>query len=126
MSFWSHIGLSIVDKLTDNAFDKLGNAIKDGDVSKVVSELKSIFDGVEDKLGDITDLFEDTIDDAKKQIRNDLSKAKRRMMREARMDMQNLQDEFGDKLIEALRPTIDLIVEEEVQIRLEAMNVKED
>ena len=26
MSFWSHIGLSVIDKITDNAFDKLGNA----------------------------------------------------------------------------------------------------
>ena len=30
MSFLSHIGLSIVDKLTGNALDKVGNAIKDG------------------------------------------------------------------------------------------------
>ena len=51
MSFFSHIGLSIVDKVTGNALDKLGNAIKDGDVKELVSQFTSILDGVEDKLG---------------------------------------------------------------------------
>ena len=41
MSFLSHIGLSVVDKLTGNALDKLGNAIKDGDVTKIVEQFTS-------------------------------------------------------------------------------------
>ena len=50
MSFFSHIGLSVIDKLTDNALDKLGNAIKSGDVSEILKQFKGILEGVEDKL----------------------------------------------------------------------------
>ena len=50
MSFFSDIGLSVIDKLTGNALDKLGNAIKDGDVKKIVEMFREILDGVEDKL----------------------------------------------------------------------------
>ena len=51
MSFFSHIGLSVIDKLTGNALDKLGNAIKDGDVTELVKQFTGILEGVEDKLG---------------------------------------------------------------------------
>ena len=87
MSFFSHIGLSVIDKLTDNALDKLGNAIKDGDVSELVKQFTSILNGVEDKLGDIGDLFEDAIDDAKKDVRREVNQVKRRLIREAREEM---------------------------------------
>ena len=57
---------SVRDKLT-NALDKLGNAIKDGDVSKSSSSSRGILEGVEDKLGDgQAILFERCIDDAKR------------------------------------------------------------
>ena len=53
MSFFSHIGLSVIDKVTGNAgVDKVGNAIKDGDVNELVKQFTSIIlNGVEDKLG---------------------------------------------------------------------------
>ena len=74
MSFFSRIGLSIVDKVTGNALDKLGNAIKDGDVTELVKQFTGILEGVEDKLGDVGDLFEDAIDDAKKDVRREVSR----------------------------------------------------
>ena len=68
MSFFSRIGLSIVDKLTGNALDKLGNAIKDGDVKKIVEMFRDILEGVEDKLGEASELFEDAIETGKKDM----------------------------------------------------------
>ena len=76
MSFLSHIGLSVVDKLTGNALDKLGNALKAGDVTEVVGLFKGILDGVEVKLGDVSDLFEDAIDDAKRDVRREVARVK--------------------------------------------------
>ena len=45
MSFWSHHRPeALIDPITDNAFDKLGNALKDGDVKEVDSLFKGIVD----------------------------------------------------------------------------------
>ena len=118
MSFLSHIGLSVIDKLTDNALDKLGNAIKDGDVKEVLSQFTSILEGVEDKLGLVGDLIDDLVDDAKKDIRREISQAKRKMVREARKEMQNLHEQFGDKVAEAMQAKIAWMVEAEVERRM--------
>ena len=118
MSFLSHIGLSVVDKLTGNALDKLGNAIKDGDVSKIVSQFTEILEGVEDKLGDVGDLFEDAIDDAKKDVRKEVYRVKRRLVRETRQEMEALHDQFVDKMAEAMEVKIkELVKLDEVECR---------
>ena len=114
MSFLSHIGLSIVDKLTGNALDKVGNAIKDGDASELIKQLKSIFEGVEDRLEEISDLFEGEIDNAKKAVRREVSKVKRQLLRETREELQELQAQFGDKLADAMKEQIERLVELEV------------
>ena len=114
MSFLSHIGLSVVDKLTGNALDKLGNAIKDGDVTKIVSQFTEILEGVEDKLGDVSDLFEDAIDDAKKDVRREVNKVRRRLIRETREEMESLHEQFVDKMAEAMESKIKELVEAEV------------
>ena len=118
MSFFSHIGLSVVDKITGNALDKVGNAIKDGDVSELVKQFTSVLDGVEDKLGDIGDLFEDAIDEAKKDVRREVSKVKRRLIRETREEMENLHEQFGEKIAESMRVQIAEMVEAEVARRI--------
>ena len=117
MSFFSHIGLSIVDKVTGNALDKLGNAIKDGDIKEITSLFKGILEGVEDKLGDVSDLLEDVIDEAKKDIRREVAKVKRRLIRETREEMEQLSEDFGEKMIEAMRPQIRKMVAEEFDAR---------
>ena len=114
MSFLSHIGLSVVDKLTGNALDKLGNAIKDGDVTELVKQFTGILEGVEDRLGDVSDLFEDFTDDAKKDIRREIARVKRRLLREARVELEELYEDFGDKMVEAMKPQIAELVEAEV------------
>ena len=119
MSFLSHIGLSVVDKLTGNALDKLGNAIKDGDVSEVISQFTGILEGVEDKLGDVGDLFEDAIDDAKKDVRREVAKVKRRLIRETRQEMEKVHAEFGDRMADAMEAKIQGMVEAEVAKRME-------
>ena len=118
MSFFSHIGLSVVDKITGNALDKVGNAIKDGDVSELVKQFTSVLDGVEDKLGDIGDLFEDAIDEAKKDVRREVSKVKRKLIRETREEMENLHEQFGEKIAESMRVQIAEMVEAEVSKRM--------
>ena len=118
MSFWSHIGLSVIDKITDNAFDKLGNAIKDGDVSEVISQFTGILEGVEDKLGDISDLFEGAIEDAKKDVRLEISKVKRRLIRETRKEMERVHAEFGEKMAETMEAKLQSMVEAEVDRRM--------
>ena len=120
MSFLSHIGLSVVDKLTGNALDKLSNALKAGDVTEVVGLFKGILDGVEVKLGDVSDLFEDAIDDAKRDVRREVARVKRRLVREAREELEAMHEQFGDKLIEAMEPKIAGLVEAEVAKRLAA------
>ena len=118
MSFFSHIGLSVIDKITDNALDKVGNAIKDGDAKELVSQFTSILDGVEDKLGGIADQFEDAIDDGKKHMRHEISSAKRRLVREARADLEKLHAEFGEKIIEAMRGKVETMIALEVERRI--------
>ena len=118
MSFLSHIGLSVVDKLTGNALDKLGNAIKDGDVTELVKQFTGILEGVEDKLGDVSDLFEDAIDDAKKDVRREIARVKRRLVRETKAEMEALYEDFGDKMVEAMKPQIAELVEAEVAKRM--------
>ena len=118
MSFFSHIGLSVVDKLTGNALDKLGNAIKDGDVSDIIKQFTGILEGVEDKLGDVSDLFEDVIDDAKKDVRREVTRVKRRLVRETKAEMEALYEDFGDQMVEAMKPQIAELVEAEVAKRL--------
>ena len=115
MSFLSHIGLSVIDKMTGNALDKLGNAIKDGDVSEVIGQFTGILEGVEDKLGDISDLFEDAIDKAKKEVRYEVRLVKRKMMREVRDDLKDLHAQFGDKIAAAMEAKIAEMVEAEVE-----------
>ena len=119
MSFFSHIGLSVIDKLTDNALDKLGNAIKSGDVSEILKQFKGILEGVENKLGDISDLFEDATEDAKQDMRRELTQTKRRMMREARDEFKQLQERFGDTLTDAIKPMIAELVDAEVRRQLD-------
>ena len=116
MSFLNHIGLGFLDPT--NELDKAANAIKSGDVSAIIKQLKVIFDGVEDRLGDISDLFEDAAEDAKKGMRRELTQAKRRMIREAREELSQLQERFGDTLAEAMKPMIAELVEAEVERRL--------
>ena len=84
----------------------MGNAIKDGDASELINQLKSIFEGVEDRLEEISDLFEGEIDNAKKAVRREVSKMKRKLLREAREDLQDLQAQFGDKLADAMKEQI--------------------
>ena len=115
MSFFSHIGLSIVDKITGNALDKVGNAIKDGDVSELIKQFRGLLEGVEDKLGDVSELFEDAIDDAKKDVRREVTRMKRKLVRETRQELETMHDQFLD----ALRPTIAELVEAEVSRRLD-------
>ena len=119
MSFLSHIGLSIVDKLTGNALDKVGNAIKDGDVGELTKHLTSIFEGVEDRLEEISDLFEGEIDNAKKAVRREVSQMKRKLLRETREEIQELQAQFGDKLADAMKVHISELVEAEVKRQLD-------
>ena len=55
--------------------------------------------GVEDKLGDIGDLFEDAIDDAKKDVRREVSEGQAPAdPRDARDEMEKLHAEFADKM----------------------------
>ena len=115
MSFLSHIGLSFVDKLTNNALDKLGNAIKDGDVEELVKQFTSILSGVEDKLGDVSEIFEDAIDDGKKDVRREINRVKRKILRETREEMDNLFEEFGDKFVEGMKPQIEEMVRNEIE-----------
>ena len=114
MSFFSHIGLSVIDKLTDNAFDKLGNAIKKGDVSEILKQFKWILENVEDKLGDVTDLIDDALEDGKKAFRKEASQVKRRLIRETREDMENLSEQFGEKMADAMEEKIAGLVKAEV------------
>ena len=118
MSFFSHIGLSVIDKVTGNALDKVGNAIKDGDVSELVKQFTGILNGVEDKLGDIGDLFEDAIADAKKDVRREVAKVKRRLVRETREELDTLHAEFGEKVAEAMHDKIQTMVKAEIERRI--------
>ena len=66
MSWLSHVGLGFIDDLTDNALDKMGNAIKKGDIPEVLSQLSSIIDAAEDRFEDIGDLFDGHADKTQK------------------------------------------------------------
>ena len=114
MSFLSHIGLSALDKATGNVLDKAANAIKDGDVKEFIKHLKSILSGVEDKLEEISDIFEDAIDQGKKDVGRHVAKVKRRMMREVREDLESLEDQFSDKMAMAMEAKISELVAAEV------------
>ena len=114
MSFLSHIGLSSIDKLTGNALDKLGNAIKDGDVKGIVKQLTGILDGVEDRLEDISELFEDAVDKGKRDVQRQVTKVKKRMMREVREDLESLEVQFTDKMAKAMESKIQELVAIEV------------
>ena len=114
MSFLSHIGLSSIDKLTGNALDKLGNAIKDGDVKGIVKQLTGILDGVEDRLEDISELFEDAVDKGKRDVLRQVTKVKRRMMREVREDLESLEGQFTDKMAKAMESRLKELVAVEV------------
>ena len=91
MSFLNHIGLGWMDPT--NELDKLGNAIKGGDLSALIKHLKSLFGDVEDRLAEVSELFEDSMEDAKKDMRHEMSRAKRKIVREARRDLELLQEE---------------------------------
>ena len=119
MSFFSHIGLSVIDKLTGNALDKLGNAIKDGDVKKIVEMFREILDGVEDKLGAASELFEDAIETGKKEMRREVARVRRRIVRETRKELEDLHEEFGEKLMEGMRAKVEEMVEVEVEKRMD-------
>ena len=64
-------------------------------MSEILKQFKGILEGVENKLGDISDLFEDATEDAKQDMRRELTQTKRRMMREARDEFKQLQERFG-------------------------------
>ena len=116
MSFLSHIGLSVIDKVTGNALDKMGNAIKKGDVSGLVKQFRGILEGVDDKLDDISELFEDAIDDGKKSVQREVGRVKKKILRETKEEIEALHEEFGDTLtnalMEKLEPRIEAMVEE--------------
>ena len=120
MSFLNRIGLGFLDPT--NELDKLANSFKDGDVSGVLDKLREIFASVEDQVEDIADLFEDKIDSAKKDIQREVLKTKRRLLREARKDLEQFQAQFGQKLIATLKPQIAEMVEAEVTKRLAFLN----
>ena len=115
MSFFSHIGLSIVDKVTGNALDKLGNAIKDGDIKEFTKLFRGLLEGVEDTLSDITEKFEDVMEAAQNKARREAGKLKRQLVRETRQEMEQVGEEFGGKMIEAMEPRIRNMVAEEVK-----------
>ena len=115
MSFLNHIGLGWMDPT--NELDKLGNAIKGGDLSALIKHLKSLFRDVEDRLAEVSELFEDSMEDAKKDMRHEMSRAKRKIVREARRDLELLQEEFGGKLTDAMRPVLEEVVEAEFSRR---------
>ena len=117
MSFLSHIGLSVVDKLTGNALDKLGNAIKDGDIKEITSLFKGILEGVEDQLGSIAEQFEDVMEAAEKQARREAGRLKRQLVRETRREMEQVGEEFAEKMLEAMRPQIKKMIDEEIESR---------
>ena len=50
----------------------------------IVKQLTSILDGVEDRLEDISELFEDAVDKGKRDVQRQVVKVKKRMMREVR------------------------------------------
>ena len=114
MSFLSHIGLSVIDKATGNVLDKIGNAIKDGDIKEFTKLLSGLLEGVEDNLGSIAEKFEDVIENAEKDARRQGGRLKRQLVREMRQEMAQVGEEFAEKLIEAMRPQIAELVEAEV------------
>ena len=116
MSFLNRIGLGFLDPT--NELDKLANSFKDGDVSGVLDKLKDIFSSVEDQVAEIADLFEDRIDSAKKEIQREVLKTKRRLLREARKDLEQFQSKFGHRLIDTLRPQIEEMVKREIDRQL--------
>ena len=63
-------------------------------------------------------MVEDSIGDAKKELRRELSKAKRRLLREARHDLKKMQAEFGETLAEAMRDTISDMVEKRMAAKV--------
>ena len=126
MSFFSHIGLSIVDKVTGNALDKLGNAIKDGDAKEVLSLLRGILEGFEDKVDNINDLFEDKIDKDLRDVTRQVARVKRRLIRETREEMEQLSGEFGEKMIEAMRGEIKAMVAVEIERMATPLPRRED
>ena len=77
---------------TGNALDKMGNAIKKGDVSGLVKQFRDILEGVEDRLDDISGVFEDAIENGKKDMQRDIAQIKRRLVRETRAEMEELFD----------------------------------
>ena len=111
MSFLSHIGLSVIDKVTGNALDKMGNAIKKGDVSGLVKQFRDILEGVDDRLDDISGVFEDAIDDGKKDMRREIAHIKHRLVRETRAEMEELFEEFGEKVTDAMQDKVAAMVE---------------
>ena len=121
MSFLSLIGLSSIDKLTGNALDKLGNAIKDGDVKGIVKQLTGILDGVEDRLEDISELFEDAVDKGKRDVQRQVAKVKKRMMREVREDLESLEGQFTDKMAKAMESRLKELVAAEVDRRMDSV-----
>ena len=120
MSFLSRIGLSVLDKATGNVLDKIGNAIKDGDIKEFTKLLSGLLEGVEDNLGNIAEKFEDVMENAEKDARRQGGRLKRQLVREMRQEMEQVGEEFAEKLIEAMRPQIAELVKAEVALQLAA------
>ena len=118
MSFLSHIGLSALDKATGNVLDKAANAIKDGDVKEFVKHLKSILSGVEDSSKKSAIFSRTPSIRVKKDVRRQVAKVKRRMMREVREDLESLEDQFTDKMAQAMESKIQELVAVEVSERV--------
>ena len=123
MSFLHHLGLGFLDPT--NELDKLGNAIKDGDPVQVIHQITEMFETVEDRLDGIADLFEDETVQAKKDVRREAVRAARAEVRKAKRDLVELQETFGEKLLEQLQTEIGEMVEAEVSLRMENDGEKE-
>ena len=116
MSFLHHLGLGFLDPT--NELDKLGNAIKDGDPVQVIHQITEMFETVEDRLDGIADLFEDETAQAKKDVRREAVRAARAEVRKAKRDLIDLQEKFGEKLLNQLQSMISGMVEAEVSLRM--------
>ena len=127
MSFLHHMGLGFLDP--ENNLDKLANSIKGGDVGKLVETLKSIFTDLEERLESFTKILERETNDAKRGMRQTSRRMIRAEVAKGHKDLEDLQEEFGDKLMdkvmEQLEPTISVMVAAEVKKRIEADKAEE-
>ena len=65
-----------------------------------------------------SELFEDAIETGKKEMRREVARVRRRIVRETRKELEELHEEFGEKLMEGMRGKVAEMVEVEVERRL--------